>query len=55
MDYFLSKIKEKEIKIENKKDFDIEEYINVAKNLLLNFEDYFRKKKGRNRIKNGIK
>ena len=55
LDYFLSKIKEKEIKIENKKDFDIEEYINNAKNLLLNFEDYFRKKKGRNRIKNGIK
>ena len=55
LDYFLSKIKEKEIKIENKKDFDIEEYINDAKNLLLGFEDYFRDKKGRNRIKNGIK
>ena len=55
LDYFLSKIKEKEIKIENKKDFDIEKYINDAKNLLLGFEDYFRDKKGRNRIKNGIK
>jgi hypothetical protein len=55
LDPFLAKIKEKEIKIEMKnnkrKDFDIESYMNDAKNLLLNFEEWFRQKKGRDRKK----
>ena len=55
LDPFLAKIKEKEIKIEMKnnkrKDFDIKSYMNDAKNLLLNFEEWFRQKKGRNRKK----
>lgn len=63
LDDFLAKIKEKETKIENKnkmennnkKDFDIESYINKAKNLLFRFEEWFRDKKGRNRIKEDIK
>ena len=55
LDDFLARIKEKEIKIKNRKNFDIELYMNDAQKLLFEFEDWFRNKKERNRIKEDIK
>ena len=62
LDDFLGGIKEKEIKMESKnkknnnyqKDFDIEKYLDEIKDLLFIFEEWFKKKNGRNRIKEDI-
>ena len=62
LDDFLRGIKEKEIKIESKnkknnnyqKDFDIEKYLDEIKDLLFIFEEWFKEKNGRNRIKEDI-
>ena len=54
LDSFLEKIKEKEIKNEKKyknkikNDFDIELYMDKIRKLLLGYEEWFQKKKGRN-------
>jgi len=54
LDSFLEKIKEKEIKNEKKyknkikDDFDIELYMDKIRKLLLGYEEWFQKKKGRN-------
>ena len=62
LDDFLRGIKEKEIKMESKnkknnnyqKDFDIEKYLDEIKVLLFKFEEWFKEKNGRNRIKEDI-
>jgi len=62
LDDFLRGIKEKEIKVESKnkknnnyqKDFDIEKYLDEIKDLLFRFEEWFKEKNGRNRIKEDI-
>lgn len=52
LNYILEKIRKKEEKSKNNKNFDLEKYMNKVKDLFINYEDWFKKRKGRKTEKN---